>query len=653
MNIQSINKVKGIGLIEVLVAVVVVAFGLLAVASMQGNFLSSSGDSKARAEALVIAERKMEDLRNLTVLGDYTAIATTTDTHTGVNATFTRVWTVTDQSTPTRKEIDVTVTWGAASADETVALNSEIAFSDPAISASLAAYGEQGAGSYGQSPNPNQNASETVTDAVNISTVDSGGNQVLLSGTTDVYIVQDGSGNNIYVQDNGGGTSQGSEVFLISSLTQFDVDLTKAASNDGNSATDVYLYTRRLDDDGVTGNEVIEIFTDNGDGTATRQHRYFGGVIVSIKGTIRTIYNLDDIKIDFNKEDMLCVFNPGSLQTARDYACYTGGSCNVSPAGDNSDVNRCPDPSAADVVVGAGGFSGNVGLLNVDDAGGNKESVCFAGDLAGTSTTISTTRKYNTTNPNSSPTEEGINESYNCQDFFIIGRQANLTRLAARCSAAAGSFNLPPKEIERTISSNADNIAVVAANNTYCTALVSTTYTLTGNITGGPSGVSTTTVSAAGNTCTVNTASSPWTYSCTVTTSGTAVDVQASNVQGSSTRTGSCTVGGLSPASGTGTCDIALSLPPTYTATGTITGINGTGGLTVEVTDDVITNACSPLSGSPITYTCVISTNENSIRIEATKGSGNDSCVYSSLSSAETTIPRTSPTVDAACVLEL
>ena len=69
----------GIGLIEVLITTVVVALGLLAVASLQGDFIKSSGDNKIRAEALVLAEKKVEALRNNINIAGYDAIDNSSD----------------------------------------------------------------------------------------------------------------------------------------------------------------------------------------------------------------------------------------------------------------------------------------------------------------------------------------------------------------------------------------------------------------------------------------------------------------------------------------------------------------------------------------------------------------------------------------------
>ncbi len=54
----------GFGLIEVLIALVVVAFGLLSLASLQVGFLSGGSEAKARSLALNLGQQKLDDLRS-------------------------------------------------------------------------------------------------------------------------------------------------------------------------------------------------------------------------------------------------------------------------------------------------------------------------------------------------------------------------------------------------------------------------------------------------------------------------------------------------------------------------------------------------------------------------------------------------------------
>jgi len=337
---------------------------------------------------------------------------------------------------------------------------------------------------------------------------------------------------------------------------------------------------------------------------------------------VYTLFDLDDILIDFNKEDMFCVFNPspyGISIKESPYACYVGGNCDSGPNGTDSDFNTCPSTAVAKASVGPGGFRGNVGLLNVDDDGGGKESVCFAEEVAGTNTIFSTARKYKTLN---SGAEQGVNQSFTCQDFFIVGRQANASRLAAECAAEVGTLNLAPKEVIRSLTGVSNTVAT--ANSSYCAALAAKSYTLTGTIL---SAVGAIAVTANGSPCTLSANN----YTCTGTTSGTALQVNASTA----TQAGSCTASGLVADPATGGCDITLTIPPTYTLTGTVTNVRTNKPLTVLVSDGLTSISCNPSqSVATASYTCSISTNEVSIRLDAVNHNSNAACTILGLSGA-------------------
>lgn len=159
------NKIKtqrGIGLIEVLIAAVVVSVGLLALGSLQGGLMSSSGESKARSEAIKLAEEKLEEYRNNIIQGNYDAIVTSAanESIAGSNATFSRGWVVTDATAPNRKNISIKVTWGAAGANETVNMVSEQVWADPGRSS---AYATGGNGLSGKASSPNNQSSEKTS----------------------------------------------------------------------------------------------------------------------------------------------------------------------------------------------------------------------------------------------------------------------------------------------------------------------------------------------------------------------------------------------------------------------------------------------------------------------------------------------------------
>lgn len=152
---------QGVSLIEALVALAVMAIGLLGVAGMQTTLRSTADLSKQRSEAVRLAQEKLEDLRSFGELvvptgsteRDYAGIVTpapevvTSSANTGfANTVFTRTVTVTAPSAtqPRFKTVRVKVGWydrvGDATnpADErTVELYSTIAQVAPELGATL------------------------------------------------------------------------------------------------------------------------------------------------------------------------------------------------------------------------------------------------------------------------------------------------------------------------------------------------------------------------------------------------------------------------------------------------------------------------------------------------------------------------------------
>jgi hypothetical protein len=112
----------GISLVEALIASMLTAFILLALGAYQSSTLRASGQVKTRAEALRLAEAKLEDLRSYTDASGFDGISTGSETvpamGSGSNASFTRAWDVTpytNANPPLTEEIwkvaTVTVQW--------------------------------------------------------------------------------------------------------------------------------------------------------------------------------------------------------------------------------------------------------------------------------------------------------------------------------------------------------------------------------------------------------------------------------------------------------------------------------------------------------------------------------------------------------------
>ncbi len=139
------NSCGGFALMEVLVSIVVFSVGLITVSTFQGDMVQEGNLSKARSEAVNLAQDRLEQLRNLMVEGNYTTIADGQDSVSGVNTTFTRSWDVTAQSSPPRRDVQVTVSWTDAAGDaRSVVLESTVAWSDPRQSVAQAGLGTTG-----------------------------------------------------------------------------------------------------------------------------------------------------------------------------------------------------------------------------------------------------------------------------------------------------------------------------------------------------------------------------------------------------------------------------------------------------------------------------------------------------------------------------
>lgn len=154
------TRSTGFSLLEVLIAVVVFSFGLLALASLQGAVFKSSAEAKAQSVALGLATEKLEYFRGFRTLTEYQAANSGSDAA-AINVggvSYTRNWTVTRYAYPTAggnfasvtvtgdlpagyvlnnefKRILVNVIWtDAQGANQRVSLEEAMAALDPADS---------------------------------------------------------------------------------------------------------------------------------------------------------------------------------------------------------------------------------------------------------------------------------------------------------------------------------------------------------------------------------------------------------------------------------------------------------------------------------------------------------------------------------------
>lgn len=142
MNTRTRRDQKGFTLMEALIAFGVTATGLLAVASFQGGLITDSAYSKARTEAMSLAQQKIEEFKHYTLADKDSYIDNNGDgvmdpdgTYNdpdinGQNAVFHRSW---DLSTAEQgKEVAVTVSWDDAAGDnQSVYLSASIPWISP------------------------------------------------------------------------------------------------------------------------------------------------------------------------------------------------------------------------------------------------------------------------------------------------------------------------------------------------------------------------------------------------------------------------------------------------------------------------------------------------------------------------------------------
>ena len=141
------GRQAGFSLIEALSALLVTAFGMLAIAGFQVTLSQNSDVAKQRSEAVRLAQLKMEELRAYQQIAsdgsgsrfDYTAdvvsgedtVSPASDAYT-TNTSYARTWTVTGNGTDPQKWIRVSVSWAdRTDTTQTISLQSVIARAEP------------------------------------------------------------------------------------------------------------------------------------------------------------------------------------------------------------------------------------------------------------------------------------------------------------------------------------------------------------------------------------------------------------------------------------------------------------------------------------------------------------------------------------------
>jgi Tfp pilus assembly protein PilV len=144
------SLMRGTSLVEAVVAMAVMAFGMLAVVGIQSTLRLNADVAKQRSEAVRIAQEAMETARGFAAIDDpavgQTAYAdigsSTTSAVEGytTNTTFTLTQTVTQHLQPPRKDIRIRVDWTDRNGQaQGVELNSIVGANDPLLALLLGA----------------------------------------------------------------------------------------------------------------------------------------------------------------------------------------------------------------------------------------------------------------------------------------------------------------------------------------------------------------------------------------------------------------------------------------------------------------------------------------------------------------------------------
>jgi prepilin-type N-terminal cleavage/methylation domain-containing protein len=109
VSVRRFRGSRGFTLIEIVVAIVLLAFGVLASASLTATLMRSNRGVTNRTRAVETLRLKVEDLQSQS----YAQVANGNDTATIGGITYNRAWTVTpDTPAANLKMITLNVTWG-------------------------------------------------------------------------------------------------------------------------------------------------------------------------------------------------------------------------------------------------------------------------------------------------------------------------------------------------------------------------------------------------------------------------------------------------------------------------------------------------------------------------------------------------------------
>lgn len=451
----NFKKISGFALIEILVASFVVGVGFLALTSLQGKMTEGSRENKTRAEALALANEKMEELRSTIDKSGYDNLASSSDQFSGKTESFKRGWLIEPQTGNAEfKKVTVVVCWPSNSCstttpafDTSVKLQSFIAL-DSLTESMLMARGDSPV--LGGSPSTNAESSDEITENIHLTDRTATVGSIISydkngDGATEEYLVTSSDASGVGAI----------RAILCSSVTSPSLD-----SFENN------LMTRRINDEAI---EMYEVEMIGASKYCIPRLRFNGGVIVPIRGIVhsrategtgnkKTLRSFELFSFNASETGAYCVFQPAYNAISAPYTCYVGGNCAgvIDPNAIDTIVTKCPSGSYSADKVGPGGWRGKIGLRGV--AGGSTFfNVCFKEELSGTPLTLDTAREYYSRR---NGINEGINKPYSNHNFLIINGVSTSAGVSNSCksefASIMGNVSLAPKVITRTINSGSN-----------------------------------------------------------------------------------------------------------------------------------------------------------------------------------------------------
>lgn len=145
MKIPANKGQTGQGLIETLIALLVVSGATIALIQFEHNLGYNNSIAQQQAEATILATNTLESMRAFGVINttagytSYQSIANGSSSSTGANATYNLNWTVsTSSTTPTYKTVNMTVTWSDyTGTSQSISLSTIILGLDPSLQANV------------------------------------------------------------------------------------------------------------------------------------------------------------------------------------------------------------------------------------------------------------------------------------------------------------------------------------------------------------------------------------------------------------------------------------------------------------------------------------------------------------------------------------